>query len=543
MNSRRGYQDASSLKWIKQYEDFLWDTYDNAKLNNHRLNDNPIGGHVRYFSGLQMNQKDEAKSGKYDDVSADEIPEETIVQQNRLLESADDFVCVKCLKIHADERCDRARCAICCSRFHIPKVCPWKASPRDPIRLCKSCNGGSYYLNSRLSYLTYRRHVCNNFYDTRSGKFAEEAARTSRMQPCIKKGYEESILMLGDANSAKTMEHFDIECYNCSGTGHIMCNSQVPFKNTVKMAYCALCGHAGHSYQLCNKLYKSNQSENMHGNSGGGYRGSHRFDDYENSEDQRDSDESEDGDDYNEDCSEYSDEDYGGGDGEGEEDGYDDQMHSASNQRRGERVRRESDRGYRVEGGKKHRGGREYRGLGGKIGNDDYKEGCKGDYRGRRENDREHRGGSRRRRRNRKGYGKDFKERREYDGEEEYKRRGRDDKGPNEDCKMLVEFEEKDERRMDMDNVRDPSQSDGTKNIRSESGIKTGHLSKKTSSYGLNTVDIGFSDNEHFISTSTSSECDIAEELRAKAFQRMSGILKNKYGSPNVQIPESVKSA
>ncbi|KAK6588650.1 hypothetical protein RS030_3413 [Cryptosporidium xiaoi] len=77
---------------------------------------------------------------------------------------------------------------------------------------------------------------------------------------CIKKGYEESILFMADESTVDIREELGIVCYSCSKSGHIICNSVPPFQNSIKKAYCALCGEVGHNYELCNK-YKGSYQE------------------------------------------------------------------------------------------------------------------------------------------------------------------------------------------------------------------------------------------------------------------------------------------
>ncbi|KAH7648006.1 hypothetical protein FG379_000789 [Cryptosporidium bovis] len=77
---------------------------------------------------------------------------------------------------------------------------------------------------------------------------------------CIRKGYEESILFMADESTVDIREELEIVCYSCSKRGHIICNSVPPFQNSIKKAYCALCGEVGHNYELCNK-YKRRDHE------------------------------------------------------------------------------------------------------------------------------------------------------------------------------------------------------------------------------------------------------------------------------------------
>lgn len=518
-------KEESSLNWIKQYEDLLWDTYDDLKLDNCIFHENSTDGNNHYFSGLQINHKNEAVN-----VGSEDIPKEIVVQQAILLESEDDVVCIRCFKVHISRKCSKARCTLCSSRFHVPRVCPWKPEKNDPIRLCKTCNGGSYYLNSRLSYLTYRRHVCNNYYDAKSGKFAEEAAKTSRMYPCIKKGYEESILMLGNENSEKTMEDFDIECYNCSEVGHIICNNEVPFKDVIKTTYCALCGCTGHSYQLCNKFLKPNPNRNMPGNIKYEYKSYYHSNYCESSDDQRESDESdEDSDDYSDDSSE----DEGGEKGE---DYCNDKVcrRGGKRRRKGDNMRNGGHKRCRMRGGKRRRGDS---GWGGRTRQDSDKEGCRMDGQEHREDDKEHRGSDRRHWRNHKWRGKNHRGRREDDGGEDYNEHRGGNHGPNGHSERNGERSKEETGKVREGSVT-PDQSNSVKSMRFEPESQAGYLKIKMSSNSLNAMDTGFGENECFISTSTSSECDGAEELkelRAKTFQRMKGAIQRKlqsqYGS------------
>ncbi|KAH8583466.1 uncharacterized protein ELE39_000234 [Cryptosporidium sp. chipmunk genotype I] len=257
--NNQSIQERSTFEWIKQYEDMLWDTYEDVKLESFKQNESTNNDSLRFFSNFEGDAKDE------DAKDSHEIPEEIIVQQKRLLGSRKNNVCIRCLKIHPQEHCRKTRCRICSSRFHNSHDCPWNTDPDRPIRLCESCNGGNYYLNSRLDFSAYRRLVCSNYYDNKIQGVSLEMAKDTLIHPCIKKGYEDSILVIGDKDSTQKITDLDIECYNCSGAGHIICKGEVPFKDIIKKAYCALCGNLGHNYQLCNRFKKVRFNENFSG--------------------------------------------------------------------------------------------------------------------------------------------------------------------------------------------------------------------------------------------------------------------------------------
>ncbi|OII72826.1 uncharacterized protein cubi_03696 [Cryptosporidium ubiquitum] len=261
-------QERSTFEWMKQYESMLWDTYEDVKLDSCRQNESTNNNNLRFYSNIRNNTKNEDTndtSNNSDNQKSYDIPEEIIVQQKKLLESRKKNTCIRCLKIHPQEKCKKLRCHICSSRFHYVQDCPWRKNSDDSTRLCESCNGGNYYLNSRLDFSTYRRLVCSNHSNNKHENMSSEVTKNTRIHPCIKKGYEESILIIGDKDSTETIKDLDIECYNCSGTGHIICKNEVPFKDVVKKAYCALCGNVGHNYQLCNR-FKAKFNENISGN-------------------------------------------------------------------------------------------------------------------------------------------------------------------------------------------------------------------------------------------------------------------------------------
>ncbi|PPS98246.1 Uncharacterized protein with CCHC-type Zinc finger [Cryptosporidium hominis] len=287
--NNQSIQERSTFEWMKHYESMLWDTYEDVKLDSINQKETTNNDNLRFFSNFQNDAKNE-------DIDFHEIPEEIIVQQKRLLDSRKNSICIRCLKIHPKEHCRKARCQICSSRFHHPQDCPWKTDPDHPIRLCESCNGGNYYLNSRLDFSTYRRPVCSNHNDKNNQDLNLEMPKNISIHPCIKKGYEESILAIGDHDYTEKITNLDIECYNCSGFGHIICNNEIPFKNAIKKAYCALCGNPGHNYQLCNRFNNVRLNENFSGyhnlgNSQYFYLDENDQEDYESNEETNDNEE------------------------------------------------------------------------------------------------------------------------------------------------------------------------------------------------------------------------------------------------------------
>lgn len=325
--NNQSIQERSTFEWMKQYESMLWDTYEDVKLDSYGQNGTTNNNNLRFYSNLKSHKinediNDGTNNNANNNISY-EIPEEIIVQQKKLLESRRKNACIRCLKIHPQEQCRKLRCRICSSRFHYPKDCPWRTNSDDSIKLCESCNGGNYYLNSRLDFSAYRRLVCSN-HNNNHGNIASETTKNTDINPCIKKGYEESILIIGDKDSTQKIKDLDIECYNCSGTGHIICKNEVPFKDVVKKAYCALCGNIGHNYQLCNKFRKVKSNENI-----SGYQNLENDECYYSNEDEEDNSEEDDEDGESDEDEEEDEE-------NSEEDGEEDEGNSEDDEEGGE---------------------------------------------------------------------------------------------------------------------------------------------------------------------------------------------------------------
>ncbi|KAJ1606014.1 hypothetical protein OJ253_2902 [Cryptosporidium canis] len=240
------------LDWMGKYKHMLWDNYEDVRLDFFEQGDNVSDDNLRFFSDLsssEIGSNSSATNNRDTNCKPDNIG---MIQDTRM-SPHELFKCIQCLKQHPRDKCERVRCEMCFSALHSLEDCPWSIRPKEPLSSCLPYIGEGYYLNSRLDYSVYRRILCNSYHikgEDESESKTSNAEGAVAKHSCTIRGYEDSIKMMGDPESKRVVEDLGVLCYNCSGVGHIICNSKPPLKDDTFMS-CAICKESGHNLKMC----------------------------------------------------------------------------------------------------------------------------------------------------------------------------------------------------------------------------------------------------------------------------------------------------
>ncbi|KAJ1606506.1 hypothetical protein OIY81_3186 [Cryptosporidium canis] len=242
------------LDWMSKYKHMMWDNYEDVRLDFFERDDNVSDDKLRFFSDLSSSEIG-SNSNATDHRDTNSKPDNIGMIQDTRMSPHELFKCIQCLKQHPRDKCERTRCGMCFSALHSLEDCPWSIRPKEPLSSCLPYIGEGYYLNSRLDHSVYRRILCNSYHvrdEDESGSESEtsNAEGAVTKHSCTIRGYEDSIKMMGDPGSKRVVEDLGVLCYNCSGVGHIICNSEPPLNDDTVMS-CAICKEFGHNLKMC----------------------------------------------------------------------------------------------------------------------------------------------------------------------------------------------------------------------------------------------------------------------------------------------------